>query len=75
MGKDIPATGCKKAKRFWSKIWEQKDYYKKAEWMNNVEIELLILEECPKVEMYPNTLKQHFKKQQTRKPLAYMVRF
>ena len=57
-------------KYFWIKIWEQKDHNKKAEWTNNMETELLILEEASKVEILLDALKATLKKCQTRKTLA-----
>ena len=36
------------ARRFWSKIWKRKDHNKKAEWINNMETELQMLEESLK---------------------------
>ena len=51
-------------------MWQWKDHNKKAEWINNMETELRILEEGPKVEIHPDTLKAILKKYQTGKPLA-----
>ena len=39
---------ARKVRRFWSKIWERKDYNKKAEWIKkNMETELRMLEGSP----------------------------
>ena len=70
MGEAIPATGCKSGKRFWSKIWERKDHNKKAEWTNNMETELRILEEGPQVNIHTDGLKATLQKYQTRNQLA-----
>ena len=58
MGKDILETGCERGKIFWSKIWEQKDHNKKAEWIN-MEKQLHIHEEGPKVQIHFDTLKKY----------------
>ena len=72
MGEEVLATECEqgKAKRFWSKIWERKDHNKEAEWINNMETELRILEEGPQVEIHLDAFKATLKKYQTGKPLA-----
>ena len=57
MGKAISTTGCER-----SKIWEQKDHNKKAEWINNIETELRMLEEGSQVNIYPDGLKATLKK-------------
>ena len=45
MGEDIPTIECKSDKDILEqKIWEQKDDNKNAEWINNIENELRILE-------------------------------
>ena len=33
-------SDAKEIKQFWSKIWEQKEYIRKVEWINNMEKEL-----------------------------------
>ena len=52
----------REARRFWSKIWERNDHDKKAEWINNMETELRMLEEDPQVNTHPDGLKTTFKK-------------
>ena len=53
---------AKEAKRFWRKIWEQKDHNKKAERINNMETEMQMLEEGTQVNIHPNELKATLKK-------------
>ena len=48
---------AKEARRFWSKISERRDHNKKAEWINNMETELRMLEESPQVNIHPDGLK------------------
>ena len=57
IGEDIPTTGCEGDKKCWSKIWERRVNYKKAEWINNMEKELQILEEDHKVDIHLDSLK------------------
>ena len=40
------------AKRFWSKIWEQKEHNKNTEWKNNVEKEFHGHKESTEMEIY-----------------------
>ena len=60
----------KEEKRFWSKIWERKDHNKKAEYINNMETELRILEEGPKVEIHLEYPRQHLNNTKLENPLA-----
>ena len=48
--------------RFWSKTRERKDHNKKAEWINNMETDLQMLEEGPQVNIHPDALKATLKK-------------
>ena len=47
---------AKEIKQFWSKIWEQKEHNKKAEWINNMKKELQGAEEGPKPDIYLESL-------------------
>ena len=48
-----------KEKKNWSKIWEQKEYNRKAEWINNMKKELQGLEEGVHLVLLRVTLKKY----------------
>ena len=56
MHEEIPQTNATEAKQFWSKIWEQKEYNRKAEWINHMDKELEGLEEGPEEIKYFESL-------------------
>ena len=53
---------AREAGRFWSKMWEQKDHNKNAEWINNRETELRMFEEGTQMNIHPDGLKAKLKK-------------
>ena len=67
MGKAISTTRCKRGKKILEQIWERKDPNKEAEWINNMETELQILEEGTPLNIHTDELKPTLKKYQTGK--------
>ena len=65
MGEAISTAG--EARRFWSKIREQKDHNKTVDWINSKEIELQMLEVGPQVNIHTDGLKATLKKIANRK--------
>ena len=55
-------SGTKETQRFWTKIWQPKKHYEKAEWINNTTRELEGLEEGPKAEIHKDLLKTTLEK-------------
>ena len=55
-------SDTRERKRFWNKIWKQKYHNKKAEWINNMETELQMLEKSPQVNIHLDTLKVQLKR-------------
>ena len=53
---------ARKTERFWTKIWQPKKRYEKAEWINNMTRELVGLEVGPKAEIPIDLLKTTQKK-------------
>ena len=47
---------AKETQRFWTKIWQPKKHNEKAEWINNMTIELEGLEGGPKAEIHIDLL-------------------
>ena len=61
----------RETKQFWSKIWEQKERNRKAEWMNNMGKELQWPKEIPKTNIQLNSLRATLKKVTNWKTLGH----
>ena len=57
VGEDKPYNGCERCKKFLCKIRQPKDHNIKAQWINNVETELQMLEGDPEAEIHLDALK------------------
>ena len=44
-------------RQFRSKIWERREHSRKAEWINNMEIELQVVEEGPLAKTHDDSLR------------------
>ena len=63
MHEDRPTTGWKGRKQFRSKIWEHKEYNRKAQWTNNVKKELQWQEVIPVANISLESLRATLKKE------------